>query len=131
MFCGRIQMKFPGWNTNETKYFLSVEANPYSGGRYIIQMDTSSLIRHWFHAEIPRWKFAKITSILKSESTWKLWHLFYMEILTWIRLLKLSKYWWVFQADFFMSFRRWIDLTSVLAVSILSFSNNFCSGNLF
>ena len=39
-------MKFPGWNTNETKYFLSVEANPYSGGRYIIQMDTSSLIRH-------------------------------------------------------------------------------------
>ena len=38
---------------------------------------------------------------------------------------------WVLHVDFSMSLRRQIDVTSVLAVSILSFSNIFCSGNLF
>ena len=41
-----------------------------------IPMDTSSSIRHRFDAEIPRGKFVEITSILKGESTWKLWHRF-------------------------------------------------------
>ena len=36
-------------------------------------MDTSSSIRHRFDFEIPRRKFVEITSILKGESTWKLW----------------------------------------------------------
>ena len=37
---------------------------------------TSSSIRHRFDVEIPRGKFVEITSILKGESTWKLWHRF-------------------------------------------------------
>ena len=37
----------------------------------------------------------------------------------------------VLHVDFSMSFRRQIDVISVLSVSILSFSNIFCSGNLF
>ena len=56
---------------------------------------------------------------------------FRVEISTWIRLSKLTKYRWVFYADFSMSFRCWIDVTSVLAVSILLFPNIFCSENLF
>ena len=94
-------------------------------------MDTSSSIRHRFDVEIPRRKFVEITSILKGESTWKLWHWFDVDISTWIRLSKSTKYRWVLHVDFSMSFRRQIDVTSVLAVSILSFSNIFCSGNLF
>ena len=94
-------------------------------------MYISSSIRHRFDVEIPRGKFVKITSILNGESTWKLWHRFDVEILTLIRLSKLTKYWWVLHVEFFISFRRRIDVTSVLAVSIVSFPNIFCSGNLF
>ena len=94
-------------------------------------MDTSSLIRHRFDVEIPRGKFVEITSILKGESTWKLWHRFDVEISTWIRLSKSKKYGWVFHVDFSTLFRRRIDVTSVLAVSIVLFPYIFCSGNLF
>ena len=58
-------------------------------------MDTSSSIRHRFDVEIPRGKFVEITSILKSESTWNLWHRFNVDISTWIRLSKSTKYRWV------------------------------------
>ena len=105
----------------DCRYFLK-KRNP---------MDTSSSIRNQFDVEIPRGKFVEITSILKDESPWKLWHRFDVGISTWIRLSKSTKYRWVLHMDFYMSFRRQIDLTSVLAVSILSFSNIFCSGNLF
>ena len=84
-------------------------------------MDTSSSIRHLFEIEIPRGKFVEISSILKGESVWKLWHRFNVKISTWIRLSKSTKYRWVFPRD----------LTSVLAVSILLFPNILCSGNLF
>ena len=84
-------------------------------------MDTPLLIRHQSDVKIPRGKFVKISSILKSKSTWKLWHWFDVEISKWIRLSKSTKYWWVLHVNFSMSFRRWIDVTSVLAVSILSF----------
>ena len=94
-------------------------------------MDTSSSIRYRFDVEISRGTFVEITSILKGESTWKLWHRFDVDISMWIRLSKSTKYRWVLHVDFSMSFRRPIDVTSVLAVSILSFSNIFCSGNLF
>ena len=94
-------------------------------------MDISSSICHRFDVEIPRGKFIETTSILKGESTWKLWHRFDMEISTWIRLSKSTKYRWVLHVDFSMSFRRQIEVTSVLAVSIVSLSNIFCSGNLF
>ena len=39
-------------------------------------MSTSSSIRDQSDVEIPRGKFVEITSILKDESTWKLWHRF-------------------------------------------------------
>ena len=55
---------------------------------YASPMDTSSSIRHRFDVEIPHGKFVEITSILKGESTWKLWHRFDMDISTWIRLSK-------------------------------------------
>ena len=93
-------------------------------------MDTSSSIHHRFDVEIQRGKFVEITSILKGESTWKLWQRFDVDISTWIWLSKSTKYRWVLHMDFSMSFRRQIDVTSVLAVSILSFSNIFCSGKL-
>ena len=94
-------------------------------------MDTPSSIRHRFDVEIPRGKFLEVTSILKGESTWKIWHRFDVDISTWIRLSKSTKYRWVLHVDFFMLFRRQIDVTSALTVSILSFSNIFWSGNLF
>ena len=37
----------------------------------------------------------------------------------------------VLHVDFPVPFQRWIDVTAVLTVSILSFPNIFCSGNLF
>ena len=89
-------------------------------------MDTSSSIRHQFDIEILRGKFVKITSILKDESTCKLWHRFDVEVSTWIPLSKSMKYHWVFLVDFSMSFRRRIEVTSLLVDSILSFSNIFC-----
>ena len=94
-------------------------------------VETSWLIRHRLDVEIPLGKFAEITSVLKGESTWKLWHRFDVENSTWIRLSKSTKYWWVFHVDFSMLFRRRIDVTSVLAVFIASFPNIFYSGNLF
>ena len=69
-------------------------------------MDTSSSIRHRFDVEIPGGKFVEITSILKDESTWKLWHRFDVDISTWIRLSKSTKYCWVLHVDFSLSFRR-------------------------
>ena len=89
-------------------------------------MDTSSSIRHRFDIEILRGKFIKITSILKDESTCKLWHRFDVEVSTWIPLSKSVKYHWVFLVEFSMSFRRRIEVTSLLVDSILSFSNIFC-----
>ena len=94
-------------------------------------VDTMREIYHRFNVKIPHGKFVEISSILKGESTWKLWHRFDMEVSTWTRLSKSAKYRWVFHVDFSMSFRCQIDVTAVLAVSILSFSNIFCSGNLF
>ena len=49
---------------------------------------------------------------------------------TWIRLSKLTEYRWVFHVDFSTSFLRRIDVTSVLAVSIVLFPN-ICSGNWY
>ena len=94
-------------------------------------MDTFSSIHCRFDVEIPRGKFVEITAILKDESTWKLWHQFDVEISTWIRLSKSTKYRWVLNVDFSTLFRRRIDVTSVLAVSIVLFPNIFCSENLF
>ena len=93
--------------------------------------DTPSSIHHRFDVEIPRGKFVEISSILKDESTWKLLHRFNVEISTWIRLSKSTKYRWVFHEDFSMLFLCWIAVVSVFAVSILLFPNIFCSENLF
>ena len=80
-------------------------------------------------------------SIRRRNSTWKVRRNYidferriHVEIMTSIRLgyfdvdstFKINK---ISMSS--MSFRRQIDVTSVLAVSILSFSNIFCSGNLF
>ena len=94
-------------------------------------MDTSSSIRHRFDVETSREKFVEISSILKGESTWKSLHPFDVEISTWIRLSKSKKYRWVFHVDLSMLFRCRIDVTALLVVSNLSFSNFFYSGNLF
>ena len=83
-------------------------------------MDTSLLICHWFDVKISRGKFLDISSILKDESMRKLCHQFDVEISTWIRLSKLTKYRWVLYVDFSISFRRRIDVTAVLVVSISS-----------
>ena len=98
----------------------------YKMNNFYNPMDTSSSIRHRFDIEILRGKFVKITSILKGESTCKLWHRFDVEVSTWIPLSKSMKYHWVFLMDFSMSFRRRIEVTSLLVDSILSFSNIFC-----
>ena len=94
-------------------------------------IETSSSIRHRFDIEIPRELFVEILSILKGESTWKLWHRLDVEMSTWIRLSKWTKHWWVLHMDFSVSFQRRIDVTALLIVCILSFFNIFCSGNLF
>ena len=94
-------------------------------------VDTSSLICYRFAVQIPHGKFVEISSILKGESTWKLWYRFDVKISTWIRLSKSAKYRWVFHVDFSMSFRCGIDVTALCAISFLSLSNIFCSGNLF
>ena len=94
-------------------------------------VDTMREIYHRFNVKIPHGKFVEISSILKGESTWKLWHRFDVESSTWTRLSKWTKYWRVFHVDFSMSFRCRIDVTSVLAVFFLLCPNIFCSGNLF
>ena len=94
-------------------------------------MDTSPSIGHWFDVKIPPGKFVEIKSILKGESTWKLWHRFDVDILMWIQFSKSTKYQRVLHVDFSVLFRGQTGVTFVLAVSILSFSNIFCSGNLF
>ena len=71
---------------------------------------------HRFDVQILRGKFVKITSILRDESTWKLWHRFELEISTWIRLSKPTKYRWVLHVDFSKLLRCRIDVTSVLSV---------------
>ena len=91
-------------------------------------MDTSSSIRHRFEVEIPRGKFVEITSFLKDESTRKLWHRFDVDISKWIRLSKSTKYGWLLHVDFSMLFQRQINATSVLAISILSFSKYSAQG---
>ena len=68
------------------------------------------------------WKLRGNYINFERESTSKLWHRFDVDISTWIRLSKSTKYRWVLYVDFSMSFQRQIDVTSVLAVSILSFS---------
>ena len=65
----------------------------------LIPMDTSSSIRHQFDVEIPRGKFVEITSILKGETTWKLWHQFDEDISTWIWLWRSPKYQWILHVD--------------------------------
>ena len=85
--------------------------------------------------------FVDSPSIRRGNSTWKVRRNYidferriHVEIMTSIRLgyfdvdstFKINK---ISMSS--MSFRRQIDVTSVLAVSILSFSNIFCSGNLF
>ena len=82
-------------------------------------MDTSSSIRHRFNAETPRGKLVEVSSILKGESMWKLWHRFEVEISTWIWFSKPTKYRWVFHVNFSMLFRSRIDVTTLLAVSFL------------
>ena len=64
------------------------------------------------------WKLRGNYINFERESTSKLWHRFDVDISTWIRLSKSTKYRWVLHVDFSMSFRRQIDVTSVLAVSI-------------
>ena len=68
--------------------------------RWFYPMDTSSSIRHQFNVEIRRGKLVEISSILKGESKWRLWCRFDVEIPTWIRLSKSTKYWWVLHVDF-------------------------------
>ena len=94
-------------------------------------MNTSSSICHRFDVEIPRGKFVEISLIFKDESAWKLWRRFSVKISTWIRLWKSTKYWWVLRMDFSMSYRRQIEVISVLPVSIVSCPNIFCGVNLF
>ena len=96
----------------DCRYFLK-KRNP---------MDTSSSIRNQFDVEIPRGKFVEITSILKDESTWKLWHRFDVGISTWIRLSKSTKYRWVLHVDFSMSFRRKLLCSLFLFYHFLTFS---------
>ena len=91
-------------------------------------MDTSLSICHQFDVKIPCGKFVEITSVLKGESTWKLWHRFDVEILMGIRLSKSTKYGFL-HVDFSTFWLR-IDVTAVLAVFIVLFPNIFCSGNL-
>ena len=117
-----FQMTFSYWNSINN--VNNDRGRPYP-------METSSSIRHRFEVEIPRGKFIEITSILKGESTWKLWHRLDVEISTWIRLSKSTKYQWVFHVDFSMPFRCWTDVTALLAVSFLSFSNIFWCWSLF
>ena len=117
-----FQMTFSYWNSINN--VNNDRGRPYP-------MDTSSSIRHRFEVEIPRGKFIEITSILKGESTWKLWHRLDVEISTWIRLSKSTKYQWVFHVDFSTLFQHGIDITFVMAVSIVLFPNILCSGNLF
>ena len=85
-------------------------------------MDALLSILRWFYVEVPSGKFVEISLSLKGESTWNLLYRFDRKISTWIRHSKLTKYWWVLHVDFSMSFQRRIDVTAVLAVSILSFS---------
>ena len=93
--------------------------------------DTSSSIRHRFDFKIPRGMFVEISSILRHDSTWKLQHRFDLEISMWIWLSKLTKYRRVLHVQFSVLFRCRIKLNALLAVSFLSFSNFFFSGNLF
>ena len=84
-------------------------------------MNTSSSICYRFDVEIQRGKFVEVLSVLKIECMWKLWHRFDVKTSMWIPLSNSMKYWWALHMDFFMSFRRRIDVTTVLVVSI-SFS---------
>ena len=87
----------------------------------LIPTGTSSSIRHRLDVEIPRGKFVEITSILKGESTWKLWHRFDVDISTWIRLSKSTKYRWVLHVDFSMAFQRQVE--TVGTVGTIPFGN--------
>ena len=71
-------------------------------------MGTSSSIRHRFDGEIPRGKFVKITSILKGESTWKLWHLLELWHLLHLKIMT-SDSTWIFRRGFDFQNRRNID----------------------
>ena len=100
---------FPFWgNCFESSTF------PFVPFTFLIPMDTSSSIRHRFDVEIRHGKFVKISSILKSNYMWKLWHQFNVMISTWFWLLKSTKYRLVLHVDFSMSFRHQTDETAVL-----------------
>ena len=81
--------------------------------------------------ESTQWTQHDSPSIWCQNSTWKfclnyidLERWIHVEITsTWVLLSKSTKYWWVLHVDFSISFRRWIDVISVLAFSIVWFPN--------
>ena len=76
---------------------------------YSLQIDTYLSIRHEFDVENPPGKLIKISSILESKFSWKLWHRFAVEVSTEIWLSKSTKYWLVLQMEFSLSLRRRIN----------------------
>ena len=127
--CSREQLQWLLFKTrNRNDLFQDVSAISLTHNQSLIICNSHN---DKFHAEIPRRKFVEITLIFKDESTWKLWRRFSVKILTRIRLSKSTKHRWVLRMGFSMSYRRQIDVTSVLPISIVSCPNIFRSGNLF
>ena len=93
-------------------------------------MDTSLLIRHWFDAEILRGNFVDISSILKGESTWKLWHRFEAENFNVDSTFKIDEISMIFPRGFFFVVSTSNRHNTAYVVSILLFPNIFCSGNI-
>ena len=85
-------------------------------------MDTSSSIRHRFDVEIPRGKFVEMTDFERR---------IHVEIMTSIRRGNFDMDSTFKLDEISMSSPRRIDVTSVIAESIVLFRNIFCSGNLF
>ena len=82
----------------------------------LIRRQNSMRKVHWNYINFERRIHEEIMTSIQSGN-------FYMD-----STLKLTKYWWVLQVDSSMSFRRRIGITSVPAVSIVSFPNILCSG---
>ena len=85
-------------------------------------MDTSSSIRHRFDVEIPRGKFVEMTDFERR---------IHVEIMTSIRRGNFDMDSTFKLDEISMSSPRRIDVTSVIAESIVLFRNISCSGNLF
>ena len=85
-------------------------------------MDTYSSIRHRFDVEIPRGKFVEMTDFERR---------IHVEIMTSIRRGNFDMDSTFKLDEISMSSPRRIDVTSVIAESIVLFRNIFCSGNLF